>query len=103
MALHKLEATSQVAPGYLKSHTVDGVPVVLACGEQGPVAVFDQCPHAGSPLGAGRVVGNRLRCPRHGYLFDLSTGECPRGPREGFGSLRILKLTEIDGHYAVDL
>ena len=67
------------------------------------LVVEDDAEVRATPLGAGRVVGNRLRCPRHGYLFDLTTGECPRGPREGFGGLRKLPLTEVDGHYAVEL
>ena len=103
MALHKLERTDAVAPGYLKAFDVDGRSVLLACGENGPVAVLNACPHAGSPLHDGRTLGHRLRCPRHGYIFDLETGTCARGRREGFGGLTFVALSEVDGHLAVEV
>ena len=42
-------------------------------GESGSVAVFDAfCPHLGAHLGhGGRVVGDSLRCPFHGWRWDL--------------------------------
>ncbi len=102
MAVHKLERTDAVAPGYLRVFDVDGRPVLLVCGEQGPVAVDNICPHAGAPLSDGRVSGNRLRCARHGYIFDLETGACARGRREGFGGLRFHDLKEVDGFLTLE-
>ena len=32
------------------------------------------CPHAGAPVCAGPVAGVVLRCPWHGWEFDLHTG-----------------------------
>ena len=46
------------------------------------------CPHAGGPLGEGRLAREGgepvIRCPWHGYAYDLSTGAC--------GQAGILKL-----------
>jgi len=103
MAVHKLAQRDAVEPGYLKAFDVDGRSVLLVCGEKGPVALYNSCPHAGSPLQDGKCIGHRLRCPRHGYIFDLETGSCARGRREGFGGLTFLTLTEVDGSLAVDL
>jgi nitrite reductase/ring-hydroxylating ferredoxin subunit len=38
------------------------------------VAWMDRCPHAGSPLRVGRLRGEELQCPRHGWLFNITTG-----------------------------
>ena len=35
-----------------------------------------RCKHQGADLGAGRLVGSRVTCPRHGWEYDLRTGEC---------------------------
>jgi nitrite reductase/ring-hydroxylating ferredoxin subunit len=32
------------------------------------------CPHLGGPLDATPVAGGCVRCPWHGYRFDLRTG-----------------------------
>lgn len=34
------------------------------------------CPHLLGPLGQSKVAEGRLRCPWHGYEFDLTTGAC---------------------------
>jgi nitrite reductase (NADH) small subunit len=38
-------------------------------------AYLDRCPHAGAPLSQGQLSGRRLRCARHGWTFDVLTGE----------------------------
>jgi nitrite reductase/ring-hydroxylating ferredoxin subunit len=47
----------------------------------GSAAVFDaHCPHLGADLGrGGRVEGESLRCPFHGWAFDVS-GACVEVP-----------------------
>ena len=103
MTIHKLLPRDAVEPGYLKMFEVGGRSVLLACGEKGPVALYNACPHAGSPLHDGKILGHRLRCPRHGYIFDLETGTCARGRREGFGGLTFITLTEVDDCLAVEI
>lgn len=39
------------------------------------------CPHLLGPLTESTVTDNGIRCPWHGYEFDLTTGEC-RSPAE---------------------
>ncbi|MDD2858361.1 MAG: aromatic ring-hydroxylating dioxygenase subunit alpha [Candidatus Nanopelagicales bacterium] len=45
------------------------------------VALTDRCPHRGSPLSAGRVVGDLIECGYHGFQFDCS-GACVRIPAQ---------------------
>ena len=40
-------------------------------------AIKDTCPHkATAPLLRGKLDGLGVKCPNHGYRFDLKTGEC---------------------------
>ena len=44
-------------------------------------AINDTCPHKGTaPLIRGSLDGLAIRCPNHGYRFDLKTGECNIDP-----------------------
>ena len=44
------------------------------------LAVHDTtCPHMGGPLGEAETVANCVRCPWHGYEFDLATGKTSDG------------------------
>ena len=54
-------------------------PVALMAGPRGPVALVDRCPHRGAPLSAGRIDQGRLRCPYHGWSFDVD-GRLARVP-----------------------
>jgi nitrite reductase/ring-hydroxylating ferredoxin subunit len=44
-------------------------------------AIEDACNHAGASLSEGERHGACVRCPMHGYLFELTTGRLlePRG------------------------
>jgi len=42
---------------------------------------FDsKCPHKGGPLHHGELVDGKVRCPWHGYTFDVLTGKHGRIP-----------------------
>jgi phenylpropionate dioxygenase-like ring-hydroxylating dioxygenase large terminal subunit len=47
-----------------------------------PVAMQDRCPHRGAALHRGRVHGDELACPYHGFRFD-GAGRCTQMPCEG--------------------
>ncbi len=38
------------------------------------IAIENACPHAGHPLSEGQVVDGIVRCPLHGYEYDVATG-----------------------------
>src|SRR4051794_31815501 len=45
-------------------------------------AVVDCCPHRRMRLSRGKVLGERLQCPYHGWTFDCrGRGESPGTPR----------------------
>jgi phthalate 4,5-dioxygenase len=54
--------------------------------EQGRLGMLDRdCPHRGADLAFGRLEHGGLRCPFHGWLFDVS-GTCLETPAEPAGS-----------------
>ena len=46
------------------------------------VVMDDRCPHRGAALSLGKVRGEELECPWHGFRYDAS-GACRRIPCEG--------------------
>lgn len=48
--------------------------MILVRVEGGLRAYRNVCPHANAPLHTGRVAHGVLRCPWHGWEFDLATG-----------------------------
>ena len=76
--------------------------LVLARGTDGVARVFDaHCPHLGAHLGhGGKVVGNLLECPFHGWRFD-GEGQCVAVPLGGKiparANLRAWPVCEVNG------
>jgi 3-phenylpropionate/trans-cinnamate dioxygenase ferredoxin subunit len=67
-------SVSAIPPGATKRVEVDGVGVLL-CNADGTIyAIEDVCTHDGGPLDEGELDGCRIMCPRHGALFDVTTG-----------------------------
>lgn len=43
----------------------------------GACTVYDShCPHQRTPIPLEALEGGQLRCPKHGWTFDIATGEC---------------------------
>jgi phenylpropionate dioxygenase-like ring-hydroxylating dioxygenase large terminal subunit len=63
--------------------TVAGARIALFRTADGSAAaVSDVCPHRRLKLSAGEVVGDRLRCRYHGWMFDAcGYGESPAAPK----------------------
>ena len=76
---------------------IDGRPVGVISVDDQFFAIFDRCPHMGAPMCAGTVCGTFvpadgpelvdgrhdrvIRCPWHGWEFDLETGRSLLEPR----------------------
>ena len=92
---HPVARVSDIAPGQSRVVTVElrGKPVEIGIFNVGGVwvAYRNVCPHAGAPVCLGKVCGTTLpsdvyqyelaregeilRCPWHGWEFDLLNGE----------------------------
>ncbi len=71
----------ELANGAVQKLSYFGQELVAFRGEDGKVGVLDAyCPHLGAHLAiGGRVVGNTIRCPFHGWRLD-ATGQCVEVP-----------------------
>ena len=70
----------------LKALRVLGMDLVLFRNAQGQFGLLDRpCPHRGADLAFARHEGDGLRCPFHGWKFDV-TGQCVETPAEPAGS-----------------
>jgi nitrite reductase/ring-hydroxylating ferredoxin subunit/Fe-S cluster biogenesis protein NfuA len=69
-------ALAELVDGGICTRTVEGREVLLyRHGDQ--VSCLDNaCAHLGMPLDGGEVEGGTLRCPFHGFVYLLETGEC---------------------------
>jgi len=56
-----------------------GTPIVLTRFDGTASAFVDRCPHRNAPLSAGRIAGNALQCPYHGWTFGPD-GHCQHVP-----------------------
>ncbi|WP_195179346.1 Rieske 2Fe-2S domain-containing protein [Mesorhizobium sp. INR15] len=56
--------------------------IALFRDSQGKPHAFNAvCPHRGADLSRGRVIGDRVECPMHGWVFDLD-GQCVAVPSQ---------------------
>ena len=70
----------------VKAVRILGQDLVLFRNAQGDYGLLDRdCPHRGADLAFGRNEGDGLRCPFHGWKFDV-TGQCIETPAEPTGS-----------------
>jgi thiamine pyrophosphate-dependent acetolactate synthase large subunit-like protein/CDGSH-type Zn-finger protein len=79
--------------------TVGQRQVALVRGEAGWRALDGRCPHQGGPLAEGTLADGALRCPWHGYDFDLETGK-GRGNEH---AAETLEVREQDGRVEISL
>ncbi len=113
---HRVCAVWDVPRGGVKVVTVAGISLGIFSVGGKLVAYRNACPHAGAPVCAGKITGTALetgvydyawgrageilRCPWHGWEFDLKTGVHLADPTV---KLRALPLTIVDDGVFVEL
>lgn len=91
MSKHIVAAARDIPPGTRKLVTVKGRPIAVFNINGEFFGVLNRCPHQGGALGEGTLcglvesdepgryrysrAGEILRCPWHGWEFDLRTGQ----------------------------
>ena len=78
----------------VKAVRVLGQDFVLFRNAEGAFGLLDRdCPHRGADLAFGRNEGDGLRCPFHGWKFDVS-GQCTETPAEPAGSTLCTRIRQ---------
>ena len=91
MSRHVVAATRDIPPGTRKLVTIKGRPIAIFNLGGDFFGMFNRCPHQGGSLCEGAVTGlvestapgrynhsrrgEIIRCPWHGWEFDIRTGK----------------------------
>ena len=71
----------EIPPGAGKTVDVNGIWVALFNVNGSFFAVDNTCPHAGGPIGEGKLSGEIVTCPWHGIEFDIAKGTALSNPK----------------------
>ncbi len=96
-----LETFTRVAPtppeSFPATLQVEGVDVVLFRIEDRYFAIGRWCPHRGADLKDGTCLGTNVKCPNHGFIFDLASGQGVSHPGHDLRAYEV--RVEPDGLY----
>ena len=66
---------SDLPAGQKTKVSVEGREICLVNTGDAFFALDNTCPHMGGSLADGALIGNRIVCPRHGSVFDVTNGK----------------------------
>jgi len=67
---------ADIPPLGIRVMTIGGEPVLLWRSGEDISCLQNACAHQGFPLDRGIVAGGTIICPRHGFAYELASGEC---------------------------
>lgn len=71
---------AELPPGTGKEVVAAGL-IIAIFNIDGTVHAMDGvCPHAGGPVGTGKIEGCIVTCPWHGWQFDVTNGQHTLSP-----------------------
>jgi 3-phenylpropionate/trans-cinnamate dioxygenase ferredoxin subunit len=97
MTRHVVASVAELPPGSRKFLTIDGRPLAVFNVKGEYFGLLNRCPHQGASLCEGPLIGlaqsknpgeieytrqgEIIRCPWHGWEFDIRTGQSYCDPR----------------------
>lgn len=102
MSLVRVGSLDAIDPGSARVVEVGGQSIALCRVEDGDLyAIENRCTHDDGPLGEGELDGDRIECPRHGALFDVTTGRAVTLP--AIGRVRCFAVSVDDGQVQIEV
>ena len=92
MKFIKVASTNDLTPGSKIKVTVENRDILLANLQGSYYAMDNTCPHMGGSLVEGDLEGNNIVCPRHGSIFDITTGKVVKSGKLLFISVKVHDL-----------
>lgn len=75
-AWHYATKLESIPDGGAKAMVVEEMPVLFARAGRTVTCFRDACAHLGLPISGGTCDAGRITCPHHGFIYDLTSGEC---------------------------
>ena len=101
MIKHVLCEASTIREGMCKAFRVGARGVALYNVDGVFYATQDFCRHKGGSLGKGTLEGSVVRCPLHGWKFNVTSGDCLTHPH--CKRLQLFVVEVVDGEVVVEL
>ena len=98
---------ADIPPGQARVIEIDGRSIALchtasAGTNDGTFYAIDNiCTHDNGPLGEGTLFDNCIECPRHGALFDVTTGKATTLPAIGRVAAHLVRVVGTDVQVAL--
>jgi 3-phenylpropionate/trans-cinnamate dioxygenase ferredoxin subunit len=89
----KVAQTNELNAGEKKKISLEGKEILMTNIQNSYYAIENICPHMGGSLYEGKLNGNHIICPKHGSIFDVTTGKVIQS-----GKLFFLKVKVHDLH-----
>jgi 3-phenylpropionate/trans-cinnamate dioxygenase ferredoxin subunit len=91
MALQKLCDVAEFPAEGKKSFKVEGKDLAVFSIDENYYCIDGKCSHMGGSLIDGKLEGKWIKCPKHGAVFNLETGEVTEQVGKMFGILKKAK------------
>ena len=80
MAVRKIGLVKELEYNPMKGVELDGKQILAVKVAGNFFAIGNECTHRGCKLSSGKLEGETVRCPCHGSVFNVRTGEVVKGP-----------------------
>jgi 3-phenylpropionate/trans-cinnamate dioxygenase ferredoxin subunit len=80
LTLKKIGLVKDMQSDTVKEVVVEGKEILVVNLGTTFTAIGNKCTHMGCKLSSGKIDGDTVRCPCHGSMFNVRTGEAVKGP-----------------------